>query len=89
MTPEQDFLEYIIRSLVEFPDAVSTSHRQDDMGILIRLSVDPSDMGKIIGRDGNMANAIRTIMKAYGYKHRANISIKVTEPGIKDTFDHA
>lgn len=82
MSAENDtvFLEYIIKSLVENPDAVKTSRRVDDMGVFIELIVDPNDMGKIIGRNGHTAQAIRTVMKAFGKKHQANISIQIKEP---------
>jgi predicted RNA-binding protein YlqC (UPF0109 family) len=86
---EQDtqFLEYIVKALVENPGAVKTSRRVDDMGVFIELVVDPADMGKIIGRNGHTAQAIRTIMKAFGKKHQANISIQIKEPvgGVKDS----
>ena len=74
------FLEFIVKSLVENPDAVKTSRRVDDMGVFIELIVDPIDMGKIIGRNGHTAQAIRTVMKAFGKKHHANISIQIKEP---------
>ena len=81
-----EFLEYIVKSLVENTDAVQTSRRVDDMGVFIELIVDPVDMGKIIGRNGHTAQAIRTIMKAFGKKHQANISIQIKEPvgGVKE-----
>lgn len=77
---EQQFLEYIVKSLVEFPDAVQTSRTVDNLGVLVELTVNPADMGKIIGRDGHTAQAIRTIMKAFGKKHQANISVRIKEP---------
>ena len=82
MPAENDtaFLEFIIKSLVENPDAVRVSRRVDDMGVFIELIVDPADMGKIIGRNGHTAQAIRTVMKAFGKKHQANISIQIKEP---------
>jgi predicted RNA-binding protein YlqC (UPF0109 family) len=83
---DTEFLEYIVKSLVENTDAVQTSRRVDDMGVFIELIVDPVDMGKIIGRNGHTAQAIRTIMKAFGKKHQANISIQIKEPvgGVKE-----
>ncbi len=83
---DTEFLEYIVKSLVENVDAVKTSRRVDDMGVFIELVVDPVDMGKIIGRNGHTAQAIRTIMKAFGKKHQANISIQIKEPvgGARD-----
>jgi predicted RNA-binding protein YlqC (UPF0109 family) len=83
---DTEFLEYIVKSLVENTDAVQTSRRVDDMGVFIELIVDPVDMGKIIGRNGHTAQAIRTIMKAFGKKHQANISIQIKKPvgGVKE-----
>lgn len=91
---DTEFLEFIIKSLVENPDAVKVSRRVDDMGVFIELIVDPVDMGKIIGRNGHTAQAIRTVMKAFGKKHQANISIQIKEPegGVKKevkTLDEA
>jgi len=91
---DTEFLEFIIKSLVENPDAVKVSRRVDDMGVFIELVVDPVDMGKIIGRNGHTAQAIRTVMKAFGKKHQANISIQIKEPegGVKKeakTLDEA
>ncbi len=77
---EQQFLEYIVKSLVEYPDGVTTSRTVDNLGVLVELTVNPADMGKIIGRDGHTAQAIRTIMKAFGKKHQANISVRIKEP---------
>ncbi len=77
---EQQFLEYIVKSLVEYPDGVKTSRTVDNLGVLIELVVHPADMGKIIGRDGHTAQAIRTIMKAFGKKNQANISVRIKEP---------
>jgi len=77
---DTEFLEYVVKSLVENANAVKTSRRVDDMGVFIELMVDPADMGKIIGRNGHTAQAIRTIMKAFGKKHQANISIQIKEP---------
>jgi predicted RNA-binding protein YlqC (UPF0109 family) len=76
----QQFLEYIVKSLVEYPDAVLTSRTVDNLGVLVELTVHPDDMGKIIGRDGHTAQAIRTIMKAFGKKNQANISVRIKEP---------
>ncbi len=83
---DTEFLEFIVKSLVENVDAVKTSRRVDDMGVFVELTVDPVDMGKIIGRNGHTAQAIRTIMKAFGKKHQANISIQIKEPvgGTRD-----
>ena len=62
----RDVLEYLARNLVEHPDAVEVTVDEDDRGLVLRLHVDPEDMGKVIGRGGRMARAIRTIVRAAG-----------------------
>ena len=82
MTDQKDkeFLEYIIKSLVDNQDAVKVERSVDEMGVLLSLKVDPSDMGKIIGKGGATAKAIRTLLKAAGVKNRARINLMIEEP---------
>ena len=80
MERDAQFLDYVIKGLVDNPDKVVITRTVDEMGVLLTLSVDPIDMGKIIGRNGHTAQAIRTVMKAFGKKHQANISIQIKEP---------
>ena len=79
---EQDvkFLEFIIKSLVENPDDVKIVRTVDEMGVLMTLDVNPSDMGKIIGREGNTAKAIRTLLRVVGMKNNARVNLKINEP---------
>lgn len=79
---EQDhaFLEYVVKALVDNPDAVSITRSVDEMGVLLTLTVDANDMGKIIGREGNIAKAIRTLLRVVGMKHNARVNLKVNEP---------
>ena len=77
---EQQFLEYIVKSLVEFPEGVQTSRTVDNLGVLVELTVSPADMGKIIGRSGNTAKAIRTLLRVVGMKHDARVNLKINEP---------
>ncbi len=85
---EQDvkFLEFIIKSLVEKPEEVKINRTVDEMGVLMTLDVSPGDMGKIIGREGNTAKAIRTLLRVVGMKNNARVNLKINEPagGIKD-----
>ena len=74
------FLENITKGIVDNPDSVSVVKEIDDKGVKLTLSVDPSDMGKVIGSQGRMATALRTIMHAYGGKINAHISVLVDEP---------
>lgn len=79
---EQDhaFLEYVVKALVDNPDAVVIARSVDEMGVLLTLTVAAEDMGKIIGRDGNIAKAIRTLLRVVGMKHNARVNLKVNEP---------
>lgn len=80
MEKDQEFLEYVVKSLVDNEGAVSVERKVDEMGVLITLKVDSSDMGKIIGRDGNTAKAIRTLLRVVGMKNNARVNLKIEEP---------
>jgi uncharacterized protein len=82
MTQEPDvvFLEYVVKALVDNPSDVRVDRIVDEMGVLITLEVNPSDMGKIIGRDGNTAKAIRTLLRTVGMKNNARVNLKINEP---------
>lgn len=77
---DKQFLEYVIKSLVDNPDAVKVDRVVDEMGVLLTLDVHPEDMGKIIGRSGNTAKAIRTLLRVVGMKHNARVNLKINEP---------
>jgi predicted RNA-binding protein YlqC (UPF0109 family) len=82
MTQEQDvqFLEYVVKALVENPNDVKIVRTVDEMGVLLTLSLNPADMGKIIGRMGNTAKAIRTLLRVVGMKNNARVNLKINEP---------
>ncbi|MEK7531939.1 MAG: KH domain-containing protein [Patescibacteria group bacterium] len=82
MTAERDasFLEIVVKALVDNPDAVKINRTVDEMGVLLTLEVHPDDMGKIIGRDGNTAKAIRTLLRVVGMKNNARVNLKINEP---------
>ncbi len=82
MTKELDqaFLEQVVQALVEKPEKVEISRTVDEMGVLLTLKVDQEDMGKIIGRDGNTAKAIRTLLRVVGMKNNARVNLKINEP---------
>jgi len=80
MNQDQEFLDYLIRALVDVPTAVKTERKVDEMGVLLTLKVDPSDMGKIIGRNGQTAKAIRTLLRVVGIKNNARVNLKIEEP---------
>ena len=77
---DQAFLEYTVKALVDTPDAVIVTRSVDEMGVLLTLTVAPDDMGKIIGRDGNIAKALRTLLRVVGMKHNARVNLKINEP---------
>lgn len=80
MERDQQFLEYVIKALVDNPDAVKINRTVDEMGVLLTLSVHQDDMGKVIGRSGATAKAIRTILRVVGMKYDARVNLKIEEP---------
>lgn len=80
MQPAKDFLVSVVSSLVENPEAVVVNAKTDEMGVLLSLTVHPDDMGKIIGKGGNTAKAIRVLLRVVGMAHDARINLKIVEP---------
>ncbi len=78
--PDQEFLEYIIKALVDNPGDVSVDRRVDEMGVLLSLRVNPEDMGQIIGKAGSTARAIRNLVRIVGLKNHARVNLKIEEP---------
>jgi predicted RNA-binding protein YlqC (UPF0109 family) len=77
---DQAFLEQVVKALVDKPEKVEINRTVDEMGVLLTLKVDQEDMGKIIGRDGNTAKAIRTLLRVVGMKNNARVNLKINEP---------
>ena len=77
---DQEFVEYVVKALVDNPEKVKVERRVDEMGVLITLDVDATDMGKIIGRDGATAKALRTLLRVVGMKNNARVNLKINEP---------
>lgn len=77
---DQEFVEYVVKALVDNPDKVKVERRVDEMGVLITLDVAGEDMGKIIGRDGATAKALRTLLRVVGMKNNARVNLKINEP---------
>ncbi|QQG37808.1 MAG: KH domain-containing protein [Candidatus Kaiserbacteria bacterium] len=80
MERDQQFLEYVVKALVDTPDDVKINRSVDEMGVLLTLSVNKDDMGKVIGRSGQTAKAIRTILRVVGMKNDARVNLKIEEP---------
>ncbi len=77
---DQEFVEYVVKGLVDNPDKVETTRTIDERGVLIDLKVDPSDMGKVIGKEGKTAKSIRTLLRVVGAKNNARVNLKIIEP---------
>ncbi len=80
MHEDQQFLETVVKALVDHPDDVKIDRTVDEMGVLLTLDVHGEDMGKIIGRSGNTAKAIRTLLRVVGMKNDARVNLKINEP---------
>jgi hypothetical protein len=78
--PDAAFIEYVVKQLVEKPDAVVITRTVDEMGVLIQLAVDPADMGRVIGKEGRTAKALRTLLRVLGAKNNSRVNLKIIEP---------
>lgn len=83
---DQEFVEYVVKALVDNPDKVKVDRRVDEMGVLITLDVGADDMGKVIGRDGATAKALRTLLRVVGMKNNARVNLKINEPEGRASF---
>src|ERR1051326_4375163 len=77
---DKEFVEYVVQALVSNPDAVKVERSVDDRGVLLELTVDPADMGKVIGKAGATAKSIRTLLRVLGAKNDARVNLKIVEP---------
>lgn len=78
---DQQFIEYIVKSLVGNPDAVKIERRIDEKGVLLELTVDPEDLGRVIGKRGATAQSLRTLLRALGTKNDARYNLKIVDNG--------
>lgn len=76
----RDFVEYIVKAIVDHPEEVEVTQSIDDLGMLITLKVNKEDMGKIIGKDGQTAKALRVLLRMMGAKMDARTNLKIVEP---------
>ncbi len=79
---DQQFVEYVVKSLVGNPDAVSVARSVDDKGVLLELTVDPEDLGRVIGKRGATAQSLRTLLRALGTKNEARYNLKIVDNGV-------
>ncbi len=77
---DQKFIEDVVKAIVDNPSDVKTERTIDERGVLIKLYVNPEDMGKIIGKEGKTAKAIRTLLRVFGAKNDARLNLKIVEP---------
>lgn len=79
-TSDQEFLEYLIKALVDHPSDVNVDRKVDEMGVLLTLKVNSEDMGQIIGKEGSTARSIRNLVRIVGLKNHARVNLKIEEP---------
>ncbi len=79
-TKDKDFLEFIVKALVDHPEDVKIDRKVDEMGVLLSLKVNPEDMGQIIGKQGSTVRAIRNLIRIIGLKNHARVNLKIEEP---------
>lgn len=77
---DQEFLEYVVKSIVDHPDDVKVDRKVDEMGVLLSLRVNAQDMGQVVGRQGATAKAIRSLLRIVGVKNNARVNLKIEEP---------
>lgn len=78
---DEQFVEFVVKSLVSNPDAVVIDRRVDEKGVLLELTVDPEDLGRIIGKRGATAQSLRTLLRALGTKNEARYNLKIVDNG--------
>lgn len=78
--PDRDFVEFLVKSIVDHPDDVKVERKIDEMGVLLTLKVNPQDMGQVVGRQGATAKAIRSLLRIVGIKNNARVNLKIEEP---------
>jgi predicted RNA-binding protein YlqC (UPF0109 family) len=79
---DQQFVEFVVKSLVSNPDAVMVERRIDEKGVLLELTVDPEDLGRVIGKRGATAQSLRTLLRALGTKNDARYNLKIVDNGV-------
>lgn len=77
---DQEFVENIVKAIVDHPEEVVTGRTQDERGVLIQLTVNREDMGKVIGREGRTAKAIRSLLRVFGARNESRINLKIVDP---------
>lgn len=81
-TIDQQFIEYVVKSLVGNPDDVIVERIIDEKGVLLTLTVNPEDLGRVIGKRGATAQSLRTLLRALGTKQEARYNLKIVDNGV-------
>lgn len=82
---ERQFIEYVVKNLVDNPDAVKINRTVDDRGVLLELTVDPADLGRVIGRKGSTAQSLRNLLRALGMKNDSHYNLKIIDTDQSST----
>lgn len=77
---DRDFIEYVVKQIVDEPELVVVTRTVDELGVLITLKVGKNDMGKVIGKSGQTAKSLRTLLRVIGSKNNARVNLKIVEP---------
>ena len=85
---DEEFLEVIVKAIVQYPDKVSIERIVDERGVLLTLSISPHDMGFVIGKAGQTAKAIRTLLKIIGAKSNASVNLKINDMHFDEKIGH-
>lgn len=80
MEHDEKFLDFVVKSIVDNPNDVTITRTVDEMGVLLNLKVNAKDMGQVVGREGNTAKAIRSLLRIVGIKNNARVNLKIEEP---------
>lgn len=84
---EQQFVEYVVKELVDNPDQVSITRTEDSRGVLLELTVAPEDLGRVIGRHGATAQSLRTLLRALGVKNGSRYNLKIVDTDKNEAVD--
>jgi hypothetical protein len=84
---DKDFIEFVVKNIVDYPDEVVIDRAIDDLGVLVTLKVAKDDMGKIIGKGGQTAKAMRVLLRLIGSKNGERVNLKILEPETGDEVD--
>src|SRR5450756_331973 len=86
-TIDQQFIEYIVKSLVGHPDDVVVDRIIDEKGVLLSLTVNPEDLGRVIGKRGVTAQSLRTLLRSLGTKNDARYNLKIIDNGVGGSYN--